>query len=325
MSDVEFPQPEPQSSFERPVPLVFVDPDVDADWRVQFRAEWLPYVLGSLQQLAQDTTWDTHDSDDLNLVQARVALLVDQFIDGVITLMDVRQKPTDENILQKSYDGTVWEDFADLTNTDGREVEFNNDNEHIRWRYVGDTDWTNLVALDDITGPQGATGSTGATGPAGPKIVGTIIPYATASAPSGTLPCDGTIYLKSAYPDLVAVLNSVYFTDSTHFKTPDLRDRTMIGTGGNNGNGSAIGAGLTARSQGDVVGEETHVLTTTELASHAHAAFARNTGSGAVNLIGQAANVATGADFFTTSTGGGGAHNNMQPSHAVGFCIVATA
>lgn len=32
---------------------------------------------------------------------------------------------------------------------------------HLQWRYVGDTSWTNLVALSAITGPQGSTGAAG--------------------------------------------------------------------------------------------------------------------------------------------------------------------
>ena len=48
-----------------------------------------------------------------------------------------------------------------------------NNGTYIQWRYEGDTDWQNLVSLDDITGPQGEpgpqgeTGATGATGPQG--------------------------------------------------------------------------------------------------------------------------------------------------------------
>ena len=34
-----------------------------------------------------------------------------------------------------------------------------------------DTEWNNLVALEDITGPAGPKGETGATGPQGPQGV----------------------------------------------------------------------------------------------------------------------------------------------------------
>jgi hypothetical protein len=85
--DGDSPFARPQSSYERPVPLVLVDPDVDANITVCFRSEWLPYVLGALQQLILQTTWATSDPDALNLVQARAQLLIALFIEGCPTLI----------------------------------------------------------------------------------------------------------------------------------------------------------------------------------------------------------------------------------------------
>lgn len=85
--DGDSPFAVPQSSYERPVPLVLVDPDTDANITVCFRSEWLPYVLGALQQLILQTTWDTDDPDALNLVQARAQLLIALFIEGCPTIM----------------------------------------------------------------------------------------------------------------------------------------------------------------------------------------------------------------------------------------------
>lgn len=42
--------------------------------------------------------------------------------------------------------------------TNGREIQLQASATHVQWRYVGDTAWTNLVALADITGPQGPQG-----------------------------------------------------------------------------------------------------------------------------------------------------------------------
>ena len=44
--------------------------------------------------------------------------------------------------------------------TDGREVELNNSLTYIQWRYVGDSNWNNLVALSDLKGDKGDTGAT---------------------------------------------------------------------------------------------------------------------------------------------------------------------
>ncbi len=44
---------------------------------------------------------------------------------------------------------------------DGREVEFRRTYDYIQWRYVGDTQWTNLISLLNITGAAGADGIDG--------------------------------------------------------------------------------------------------------------------------------------------------------------------
>ena len=44
------------------------------------------------------------------------------------------------------------------------EIELIADATHIKWRYTGDTDWTNLVALDDLKGDNGEDGEDGENG-----------------------------------------------------------------------------------------------------------------------------------------------------------------
>jgi len=51
----------------------------------------------------------------------------------------------------------------------GREVELQKGDTDIQWRYVGDTDWTDIVELTEITGPTGSQGIQGETGPVGPQ------------------------------------------------------------------------------------------------------------------------------------------------------------
>lgn len=54
--------------------------------------------------------------------------------------------------------GTVEDFLASLIGTDGREIQLQKTSTYIQWRYVGETEWTNLIALTDITGPTGADG-----------------------------------------------------------------------------------------------------------------------------------------------------------------------
>lgn len=46
----------------------------------------------------------------------------------------------------------------------GKEIELQKSTTHIQWRYVGDADWINLVALADLKGADGAKGDKGDTG-----------------------------------------------------------------------------------------------------------------------------------------------------------------
>jgi hypothetical protein len=73
------------------------------------------------------------------------------------------------------------------------------------------------------------------------------------------------------------------------------------------------GSGLTSRALAKIVGEETHVLTTTEMPAHSHTltdSYVKNSPGGAGAAAG--ADRATGAS--TAASGSDGAHNNMQPT-----------
>jgi hypothetical protein len=81
--------------------------------------------------------------------------------------------------------------------------------------------------------------------------------------------------------------------------------------------GSAgAGSGLTVRALGATVGEETHLLTTAEMPAHTHSA---TFDSGVAGATGSSSHLATGGQ--TGSTGGGTAHNNMQPTTFINFMI----
>ncbi len=65
-------------------------------------------------------------------------------------------------------------------------------------------------------------------------LPGTIIHVAYGSAPNGYLKCDGATYLRTEYPDLFAVIGTIYgSTDSTNFKVPNFQGQFLRGFGGN--------------------------------------------------------------------------------------------
>lgn len=89
-------------------------------------------------------------------------------------------------------DGQDGEDGAD-----GRAVEMRSSGTHIEWRYVGDTSWTQIVALSEITGPAGANGTNGTNGTNGASAF-VYIRYASdtsgagfSATPSDSLPFIG--------------------------------------------------------------------------------------------------------------------------------------
>lgn len=69
------------------------------------------------------------------------------------------------------------------------------------------------------------------------------------------------------------------------------------------------GAGLTTRAMAQAVGEETHVLTVPEIPAHHHSYI--GPGSSTPNTTGSSSNT---SNIDTDDTGGGLAHNNMQPT-----------
>jgi len=162
------------------------------------------------------------------------------------------------------------------------------------------------------------------------RVVGEIVLYAGDTSPNPNwLPCDGSSVLRADYPDLFTIIGTVYGSvDGTHFNIPDLRGRVVVDAGS--------GSGLTPRAVGDAFGEETHTLVTSEMPGHTHTDTGHTHVEGiAVPAVGAAligvpipssipgVGVTGVGSAAITGTGGDGAHNNVQPSLAMTYLIVA--
>jgi microcystin-dependent protein len=160
--------------------------------------------------------------------------------------------------------------------------------------------------------------------------LGEIRIFAGNFAPTGWAICDGSLLPISQNTALFSLLGTMYGGDGrTTFGLPDLRGRVPIGAG--------QGSGLTNRTQGEMGGEESHVLTVPEIPSHTHNIVADTSvattdrpGSGvpARNAAGipQYGTGQTGVmqAGIVTLTGGNNAHNNMQPYTTINYIIALT-
>jgi len=89
------------------------------------------------------------------------------------------------------------------------------------------------------------------------SMVGLVLPIITQTAPTGTLVCDGSTYLRVDYPNLYAAIDPGLHIDANSFIVPDLRDRFILGS-------SATNAPFSSGGSFD------HIQTISEMASHAH-------------------------------------------------------
>ena len=152
-----------------------------------------------------------------------------------------------------------------------------------------------------------------------PNVIGDIKQSIHTKDHAGWMICDGRSLNRADYPKLFALIGTAFGSDdSSTFKIPDARGR-VTGTVGQ-------GSGLTNRTLGAIVGEETHTLTISEMPSHTHTnnssnalglmtSNGANTASGGLDVTAGEPNLyATPQPVVINSTGGGAPHNVMQPT-----------
>jgi len=172
---------------------------------------------------------------------------------------------------------------------------------------------------------------------------GCIMPYAGATAPEGWLLCHGQAVSRSAYADLFAAIGTAHGAGdgSTTFNLPDLRGRVVAGKDDMGGaDAGRLAGGIAARTTlGGAGGAATHMLSTGEMPAHGHgvsdpghahsygagqvpSAFApRGTNGDGTNFNSNPATNAAATGITVQSAGGGGAHNNTQPTLILNYVI----
>ncbi len=160
---------------------------------------------------------------------------------------------------------------------------------------------------------------------------GTILPFAGSDVPpGGYLPCDGRSVSMAEYPSLHVAIEETWGNGDDgaggdSFSLPDLRGRVLMCV---NPAGDGEAEDLSSRVLGETLGEETHELTQQEMPSHRHSFSDKHNEHSNPAVAGYdgpdvdcAHHSGVTRGMYTGHQGGGGAHNNIQPSAVVKYII----
>ncbi len=107
----------------------------------------------------------------------------------------------------------------------------------------------------------------------GPLLpIGTILPFAGTTAPTGFFICDGSEREVAIYSSLFTLIGNSFGTPSSisFFKLPDFRGRTLLGWLGSATTGNRVLNDGAANTIGNYGGSESDLIDTTQLPDHYH-------------------------------------------------------
>jgi microcystin-dependent protein len=143
---------------------------------------------------------------------------------------------------------------------------------------------------------------------------GAIMMYAGGSVPSGWLFCNGAAVSRSTYSALFSAISTAYGAGdgSSTFNLPDFGGKGPMGYKSDNSKFDALA---------ETSGEETHSLTTAEIPAHTHTYSRLDGGSHSDAGSGGTTDYSSLNERTSGSTGGGDAHNVLDPYLTVNFMI----
>jgi len=153
-------------------------------------------------------------------------------------------------------------------------------------------------------------------------FMGEIRIFASNFAPNGWALCNGQLLPINQNTALFSLLGTTYGGNgTTNFQLPDLQGRAPMHFG--------QGTGLGEYVLGEPVGTETVTLTINEMPTHSHGtsgASAQTSDRPDGLALAPGGSYGTPASYManTEAVGGNQAHNNMQPSLVLNFCIATS-
>ncbi len=149
---------------------------------------------------------------------------------------------------------------------------------------------------------------------------GIVVPWGSASIPSGFLECNGAAVSRSTYAALFAVVGTTYGVGdgSTTFNVPDLTDRTVVNKS-NTKSLAQTGGANTVTPTGNIAGSTgSTTLTSSQIASHTHSGAVGGNWT-AIPLGGEGSFPNAALSGGTTgSTGGGASHDHTLSANFSG-------
>ena len=149
---------------------------------------------------------------------------------------------------------------------------------------------------------------------------GIVIPWGSASIPSGFLECNGSAVSRSTYAALFAVVGTTYGVGdgSTTFNVPDLTDRTVVNKS-NTKNLAQTGGANTVTPTGNISGSTgSTTLTSSQIPSHLHSITGLENPGEMGNSANATGGVAGGSTRQTANTGSGQSHDHNLSANFVG-------
>lgn len=149
--------------------------------------------------------------------------------------------------------------------------------------------------------------------------IGSIVAFASDTIPNGWLLCDGSVVSRTTYSELFNAIglnyveDGVEWLDEERFPLPNAKGRTLVGKDSTDTDFNKLGK---------TSGEKTHTLTVDEMPSHKHSMnFGDSAGGDGSGFV--YSSTSGNNNVFMLETGGGQAHNNLQPSLTLNYIIKA--